>query len=200
MKGQTFKKSLAGVQSRRSQGDYDTALNAVEVSLKTWPGNARLHLLRAELIQLQDAPSASLEDAKQSLEEAIMLDDSSPAAAIELGNFLDAVEDDPKAALKIYSKAITQASRLLFEALVGQAKALLQLEKQDEALQCVAQLVRLSEDASLTKRSKAAGMPGIILRSADGQVSMLDMEGPYTARIEELIKEFAARNGTKAAG
>lgn len=115
----------------------------------------------------------------------------SPAAAIELGNFLDAGEDDPKAALKIYSKAITQASRLLFETLVGQTKALLQFEKQDEALQCVAQLVRLSEDASLTKRSKTAGLPGIILRSADGQVSMLDMEGPNSAQIEDLIKEFA---------
>lgn len=199
MKVQTFKRSLASVQRLWSAGHYDTALREVEVLLKTWPGNAHLHLLRAGLIQLQDEPTATLDDAKQSLGEAIALDEASPAAAIELGHFFDAVEDDPKAASKVYSKAIVQSRRLLVEALIGQTKTLLQLEKQDEALKCLAELVRLSQDASVSKRNKAANVPGIILRSANGQVSMLDMEGPYAAEIEELVKEVVASNGTKAA-
>jgi tetratricopeptide (TPR) repeat protein len=199
MKVQTFKKSLASVLTLWSEGDYESALREVEVLLKTWPGNAQLHVMRAGLIQLQDGPTAALHDAKQSLEEAVALDEASPAAAIELGHFFDAVEDDPKAASKVYSKAIVQLRRLLVEALIGQAKALLQLDKKDEALKCLSELIRLSEDASVSKRNKAASAPGIILRSANGHVSMLDMQGPYTAEIEELIKEVGASNGTKAA-
>lgn len=199
MKGPTFKRSLGSIQSSRCGGDYDTAFREVEALLKSVPGNSRLHVLRAELIQLQDDPTASLDDAKRSLEDAIAFDDSSPAAAIELGHFLDAVEDDPKSASKVYSKAIAQARSLLIEALLGQARALLQLDKQDEAVHCVAELVRLSKDAPVTKRGKAAGAPGIIVRSSDGQVSMLDMEGPYAGQIQDLIKEVAATNGAKTA-
>lgn len=195
----SFKKALAGILALWERGDYDAALKKVGELQKEWPGNPQLHIMRASLIQLQECPDATLEDAKRALQDAIDLDESSPAAAIELGNFLDAVEDDPKAAAKNYSKAIAQARRLLIEALIAQSKAQLQLGKKEEVLRCLVELFRLTEDAYPAKRSRSAANLDIIMRTPDGQISTLEMKGPYAAQIEQLVSEVLANEHDRVA-
>ena len=102
---------------------------------EAWPGNSYLHILWASLVQLQESPAHSLEEAKQALQQAIDLDRSSPAGPIELGHFLDAVEDDPLAASKAFAEGAALARKLLIEGLIGEAKALLQLDNKQAAMQ-----------------------------------------------------------------
>src|SRR5579884_3552703 len=124
-----FKQKLAAVARLREEKRYDDALAAVEEMRKTWPGNGHLLVLWADLVQLQENPRHSLDEAKQALQHAMELDDSSPASGIELGAFLDNVEDNPRAAAKVYAGAVAAARQLLLDGLIGQAKALLQLDK-----------------------------------------------------------------------
>ncbi|HQU41923.1 MAG TPA: hypothetical protein PK867_03890 [Pirellulales bacterium] len=189
---QSFTKALANVSRLWAENDFEAALKEAEDLLEAWKGNAHLHILRASLIQLQEHPTSTLDDAKQALQDAIDLDTSSPAAAIELGHFLDAVEDDPRAASKVYTKALGQARRLLIEGLIGQAKALLQLEKRDEALRCVTELLQLTHATSAGKRSKSASGPDIIMRSSTGKVSVIEVQGPYATEVEQLVNEVMA--------
>src|SRR5258708_36062118 len=93
-----LRQKLATVSRLWDKGDYDSAHAEVESLLKTWPGNAHLHILWASLVQLQEDPKYSLDEAKQALQQAVELDNDSPAGAIELGHFLDNVEDDLQAA------------------------------------------------------------------------------------------------------
>jgi predicted Zn-dependent protease len=94
-----WKQRLSTVSRLWAAKNYDQALAEVESLLETWPGNPHLHILKASLVQLQEAPEYDLDDAKQALQRAVALDKGSPAASIELGHFLDNVEDDPQAAI-----------------------------------------------------------------------------------------------------
>ena len=67
------------------------------------------------------------------------------AAAIELGHFLDNVEDDPAAAAKAFGQGITAARHLLIEGLLGQAKSLIQLDKREEAVRCLVEAHQLAD-------------------------------------------------------
>ena len=118
-----FKKKLSIISRLRKEEDYATALAEVESALNIWPGNARLHVLRAKLVQLTEDPIHDLDDAKQALMDAAQFDERSPAAAIELGYFRDNIKDDPHAASRVYSKAVVVARHLLVDGLIGQAKA-----------------------------------------------------------------------------
>ncbi len=140
----SFKQKLALVFRLWEANDYDTALDTVEGLLASWPGNAHLHTLWASIVQLQETPAHSLEEVKSSLQQAIELDKSSPAAAIELGHFLDAVENNPQAALKVYADGIAQARQLLIEGLIGQTKAFLQLARRDDARKCLLEVLNLT--------------------------------------------------------
>ena len=122
--------------------------------LKAWPGNAHLHILWASLVQLQDDSAHGLDEAKQALQCAAELDCGSPAAAIELGCFLDNVEDDPQKALKVYANAVAAAPHLLIEGLIGQAKAYRQLDKSKDFLRCVEEIMLLTRLDVGTKRTK----------------------------------------------
>jgi tetratricopeptide (TPR) repeat protein len=124
----SFTKGLADVLALWEDGKYDRALKRLEEVRKAWPGNPQLHVWWSRLVQLQDEPTHSLSDAKRALQQAIELDKQSPAAAIELGHFLDNVEDDPQAAAKAFAQGITAARHLLIEGLLGQAKSLIQLD------------------------------------------------------------------------
>jgi predicted Zn-dependent protease len=104
-----FKQKRARVFRSWEAEDYDTALAEVESLRDVWPGNPQLHVLWASLVQLQDKPKHSLDEARQALQQAVELDKSSPAAAIELGHFLDNVEDDPRAAAKAYAEGVSAA-------------------------------------------------------------------------------------------
>ncbi len=129
-----FKQRLATVSRLWKQREYDRALGEVESALKVWPGNAHLRILWASLVQLQEDPGHDLDEAKEALKEAIQLDPGSPAAAIELGHFLDNVEDDPQGASRTYADGIATARRRLIDGLIGQAKAFKQLNRRKEFL------------------------------------------------------------------
>ena len=88
-----LKQKLATVSRLWQQKKYDAAFDQIEELLKVWPGNAHLHVLWASLVQLQENPKHDLDEVKQALQRAVELDKGSPAAAIELGHFLDNVED-----------------------------------------------------------------------------------------------------------
>ncbi len=137
-----FKQKLSIVSRLWQEANYDAALAEVEAMLKTWPGNAHLHVLWASLVQLQEDAKHGLDEARQALQQAVELDRGSPAAAIELGHYLDNVEDDPQAALKAYAEGVTAARRLLIEGLIGQAKAFRQLEKREEFRRCLLELLQ----------------------------------------------------------
>ncbi|MGL6097615.1 MAG: hypothetical protein ACRC7O_17675, partial [Fimbriiglobus sp.] len=132
----TPKPRLSTVTRLWEQGDIDAALGEVERLLETWPGNPHLFVLKATLGQLQDEPRYELSELKRSLQVAVELDKSSPEASIELGHYLDAVEDDPDAALKAYSDGVAAARHLLVEGLIGQAKVYRQLDQMGEFRRC----------------------------------------------------------------
>jgi tetratricopeptide (TPR) repeat protein len=192
----SFKQKLAVVSRLWEEKDYDAALSQVEDLLKTWPGNAHLHILWASLVQLQENPKHSLDDAKQALQRAIDLDRSSPSGPIELGHFLDAVEDNPQAAARAYAEGVAAARQSLIEGLIGQAKALLQLGKREDALKCVLEVLHLAEAEPAPKRGKSEDVaPDIIFRSPNGHVVAVPLKGPFAGQIEELLNEvFANRS------
>lgn len=185
-----FKQELSSVMRLWGEENYDQALAIVESLLKVWPGNGHLHVLWASLVQLQDDPKNSLREAKRALQRAVQLDKSSLIASIELGHFLDAVEDKPQAALKAYSEGVTVARRSLIEGLIGQAKALRQLDKQDEFLACLLELLQVMHFDLDSRASKSKGIsPDIIIESPTGPVYAIQLKGPYAERIEEILDE-----------
>jgi tetratricopeptide (TPR) repeat protein len=115
---------------------------------KNWPGNPGLLILWARLVQLLEKPGPSLDDARKALEDSMSFDTASPAAAIELGHFLDAVDDDPRAASTVFADAVASARRLLIEGLLGRASVLLQLDKREDAFRCLVEAKSLADPAA----------------------------------------------------
>jgi tetratricopeptide (TPR) repeat protein len=165
----SFKQKVAEVLRLRDDKQYDRALAVVEELQTIWPGNPQLYILWACLVQLQENAEHGLEEVKAALQEAIDLDKDSPAAAVELGYFLDNVKDNPQAASKVFVEAILAARRLLIDGLVGRTKALLQLNKRDEAVKCLMEAVYLAGVDSSSKMRRANG----------------------ATEIEDLLKEVA---------
>ena len=140
---QGYKRQLSIILRQWADEDYGAAFAEVESLLKIWPGNAHLHILWAGLLQLQDDPRHDLDEAKRALQQAVELDEGSPAAAIELGHFLDTVVDDPHAASKAYAEGVAAARHLLVEGLIGQAEVFRKLEKRAEFLSCLQEAIQL---------------------------------------------------------
>jgi hypothetical protein len=191
-----FKQKLATVSRRWQEQAYDAALAEVEALLKTWPGNAHLHILWASLVQLQEGPSHELTEVKRALQEAIELDRGSPAAAIELGHFFDNVDDDPHAAAKAYADGVASARQLLIAGLIGQAKAYRQLENRDAFLRCVLEvlyLVRFQPDA---RKGRGDSGTDLLFKSSAGPVLTMELKGPYADQIQELLGDLVANSST----
>jgi tetratricopeptide (TPR) repeat protein len=151
----SMKRGLAYVKREWRARRYDRALAGVDRLLKDWPDNPYLLTMRGNLIQLQEKDTGpTLDDAKRALRRAVDLDGESPQALIELGHFLNATEDDVQAASDCFAKAIRLSERLLREALLGQAKVLVELGRRSEALAC------LTEAYWLQSRNGKAGGPG----------------------------------------
>jgi tetratricopeptide (TPR) repeat protein len=187
----SFKQHLSKVFRHWRDEQYDLALSDVEEMLKSWPGNAQLYIFWASLVQLQEAPSHRLEEAKKALQQAIEVDANAPAGPIELGHYLDAVEDNPRAASKAFSEGIRSARRLLMDGLLGQARALLQLDKRAEALKCLMEWLYLANiDDPLTGSKSANGAPDILLRDPTGQILAIQLKGPIAVKIEELLQQL----------
>jgi tetratricopeptide (TPR) repeat protein len=188
-----FKQRLSTVSRLWDKQQYDAALAEVESLQQSWPGNGHLFVLWASLVQLQERPKNSLGEAKEALKQAMELDRSSPANAIDLGHFLDAVEDDPLAASKAFADGVALARQQMLEGLIGQAKALLQLNKEEEAIRCVQEMLRLLPLESSTKRNKSNVPHGARIsqsHSADQKRS----NGVITDQVRELLSEvFAGR-------
>jgi predicted Zn-dependent protease len=159
-------KGLADVTALMEDEKYDRALKRLEELRKNWPGNAQLQVLWAKLVQLQEVPTHALSDAKRALQQAVELDKQSPAAAIELGYFLDNVEDDPQTAAKAFAQGIAAARHLLIEGLLGQAKSLIQLDKREDAVRCLVEAHQLADAERTAKK------------------------GQFASRIEELLTEL----------
>jgi tetratricopeptide (TPR) repeat protein len=172
----TFKQRLSAVSRLWAEAEYDKALAEVESLLATWPGNAHLHVLRASLIQLQDEASYDLDEARQALQQAIELDQASPEAAIELGHYLDDVEDDPQAALKAYAEGVATARHALIEGLIGQAKAYRQLDMREDFLRCLLDVLYLTRADTGPKRPKGANAAS----------------DPHAEQVQDLLSEFVA--------
>jgi tetratricopeptide (TPR) repeat protein len=170
----SFKQRLSKVFRHWEDKQYDTALTEVEELLEVWPGNAQLYVLWASLVQLQDQPAHGLAEVKKALQAAVELDASSPAGAIELGHYLDAVEDEPRAAVKVFSEGVNAARRLLIDGLLGQARALLQLNRREEALKCLMESLYLANMGPSSEGKKPAGMaPDVLLRDPTGGILAL---------------------------
>jgi tetratricopeptide (TPR) repeat protein len=187
-----FKQKLATVSRLWEEKDYDTAFAEVESLLKVWPGNAHLHILWARLVQLQEDPKHNLDEARRALQQAAELDKDFPAGAIELGYFLDNVEDNPQAASKAFAEGIPPARQLLIEGLIGQARALLQLDKREEFLRCLSEVLHLARFEAGSKRSKAEDSGADIFESLIGHFHAIQLKGPYAERIQELLGEAVA--------
>jgi tetratricopeptide (TPR) repeat protein len=188
-----FSKGLSTVSRLWKQGKYDRALAEVESLLKVWPGNAHLHVLWASLVQLQEGPVHDLGEAKEALQQAVQLDIGSPTAAIELGHFLDNVDDDPQGASRTYADGIAVARQRLIDGLIAQAKAFQQLNRKKEFLRCLLEILYLTQFQDGSKRPRA-GDPGIdlIVDSSTGQVHVFQLEGHYTEQIQDLLNEVVA--------
>jgi hypothetical protein len=131
------------------------------------------------------------------LQTAAALDESSPAAPIELGHFLDAVEDDPQAASKAFSDGIRTARRLLIDALLGQARALLQLNKREEAIACLIESLYLTNLSSSADRGKSPRtVPGVLCREPSGPAFRLPLTGAFGSEIEGLLADVLAGQTT----
>lgn len=186
-----LKQRLSAVSRLWDKADYDRALSEVESLLKVWPGNPHLHILRASLVQLQEEPKYDLDEAKQALQQAAELDKDSPAASIELGHFLDNVEDNPQGAVKAYGEGVTTARRLLIDGLIGQAKAYLQLDQKEDLFRCLLEVLQLAQFDAGSKRNKAEDLiADIIVRSSSGQIYAVQLKGPYAKQIEDLVSEL----------
>lgn len=168
-----LKRGLAAVSRLWDEGEYDRAMGEVESLMRLWPGNAHLHILWSGLVQLQDDPKHDLSEARRALRLAAELDPDSPAASVELGHFLDAVDDDPRAAVKAYAEGAAAARHLLIEALIGQAKAYRQLDKREEFLACLLEVLQLARSEAPAKQPKA-GLNG------------------YAEQVQELLGGLAA--------
>ena len=180
----TYKQNLAVVNRLREAEDYAAALTKVDAMLQSWPGNSQLHILWANLIQLQENTDHDLDEAKQAIQQAIELDKSAPNGAIELGHFLDNVEDNPQAAIKAYAEGISLARDLLLDGLIGQARSFLQLDKRKAAYACLMEVLHLQNNKP--GKSPIAEIPG---------GSAIYVNGPFAEQIEELISElFTSRS------
>ncbi len=193
----SMKQKISKVQGLMAERRYDIALSQVEELMAQWPGNSQLHILWATIVQLHDAPAHTLDDAKQSLQMAAALDESSPAAPIELGHFLDAVEDNPQAASKAFSDGIRTARRLLIDALLGQARALLQLNKREEAIACLIESLQLTSLSSSANRGKSPRpVPGVLCREPGGPAFRVPLTGAFGSEIEGLLADVLAAQPT----
>lgn len=161
-----YPKGVAEVLSLLEEERFDKALKRLEDLKNRWPGNAQLYILWARVVQLQDESAHSLGEAKRALQQAIEFDKQSPAATIELGYFLDNVEDNPQGAAKVFAQGVSAARGLLIEGLLGEARSLIQLNRREDAVRCLVEAHQLAD----AERSS--------------------WKSTFTTRIEELLTEL----------
>jgi tetratricopeptide (TPR) repeat protein len=163
-----FQRDLAEARQQWREGAFDRALKIVSQLLEDEPANPVLRVMRANLIQLQmreeDEP-LTLDDAKKDLLRARAIDVESPVPLIELAYLVFAFGDDARAASRYFQQAIERCRELLKSALLGRAEALAELERNDEAIDC------LSEALWLVSYNGKAGREEVLERLRSVQAS-----------------------------
>ncbi len=154
----TYKQGLAKVKREWLARRYDRAIAEADRMLGEWPDNPHLLVLWAHLVELQETEEGppTLEDAKAAYQRAVELDSESPEPLIEFGHYLYALDDDAAAAEKMFSRAIRLCKSLLTEALVGKAKALDELGRKTEALECFTEAYWLDSPKKQEANGKAS--------------------------------------------
>lgn len=188
----SFKHRLAKIHDRCAKAEYDAALEDLDALRRDWPGNAQVELLWATVVQLQHSPAHSLEEVKSALQRAVELEPNSPAPPLEFGHYLDNVEDNPKAAAKAFGEAADSARRMLIDALLGRAAALLQLGRKAEAVQCLAESLYLTNTAKPAP-DHVPSIPDVVTRDNAGWLHLFRLQGPFAIRIDELLQELSRR-------
>jgi len=183
-----YKQGLAAVSRFWEYNDFPAALTKIEEMRGTWPGNSHLWILWASAVQLQEDTAHSLDDAKRALQVACEFDKTSPAGPIELGYFLDTVEDDPAAGAESFAAGAALARQLLCEALIGQAKTLLQLGKREDSLACLLEFLQVADHETKSKRHKADWH--FILSLPALRTHVEGLNGRFADRARELFEEL----------
>lgn len=176
----SFKERVSRINKYWQESSYDRAFAKADDLRSEHPDNPQALVMWASLLQLLDESEYSLDDAKKALRQAMDFDDASPVPAIELGHFLDAIEDDPKAASHTFMRAISQARNLLVEALIGNAKCLLQLNRRSDAIRCLLDALQVSKTGTINRNGSSK--PKI-----DSAAS--DIEGLIEAMLAEPLRK-----------
>jgi tetratricopeptide (TPR) repeat protein len=186
-----FKQKITAIARLQESKAFDQALAEVDAAIESWPGNAHLHVLRSRLVQLQEEPAIELDEAKTSLQKAVELEKNSPEAAIELGYFLDNVEDDAAAASKAFSDGVAIARKLLIDGLIGQAKAFRQLGKKRQFLRALLEVLHLAQFSTRSKEKSNGAESDLPLWVHLGRQGF-SLEGDCSEQVQELLTDFAA--------
>lgn len=104
-----------------------------------------LLLDKARIIQLTEGGGYALDDVERVLREVIEMAPDYSVAYMELGYFYDAVMDDARHALDVFSQGVSVAESNLRDLCLGQAKALLGLGQCEEALAIVQKYANADE-------------------------------------------------------
>lgn len=140
----SFKDELETVRRLWESGAHAKAFAKIDRLKQQHPGNPHVLVMWSDLLQLQDDDvGPPLEEAKAALERAVELDEHGPMPLIELGHYLYAIDDDTKAAIKCFSKAISLCRRLLRDALLIQSEALSERSRKAEAFACLVEAYSL---------------------------------------------------------
>lgn len=214
MKSASLKKRLSAISRLYERQKYDEALAEVDRLLDQWPGNSHLYVLKGILIQLQENGEHELAEAKKALELATELDPDCPHAWIELGHFLNNVEDDPSGAAKAYTRGIEAARNLLLDGLIGQANVFRQLGRDEDFKQHLLEILLLdyfgamSGETNLNRhqtelllaqnatRIQALHLNGGTLLSVLATRAKKQRRGPWAEQIEDLLREFTTSVGS----
>jgi tetratricopeptide (TPR) repeat protein len=133
---QSLKDYLTQVNTLHNQEKYVEAFQLVEKLLVDYPYSVELLVKRAKIIQLldnNDANSPSLETAKESLIIANVIAPQSIEPYIELGYFEYAINNCPGDAINYFNVAKKNAELGLKEALIGEIKCYIDMNKISEA-------------------------------------------------------------------
>lgn len=143
---EAYTQALDKLEGLHARGDYEATYTSLSELVAAWPGAAALLIRRGRVGQLRD--EGSLEAIRDDLETAAALDPDSAAARLELGHFEYAVEDDPAAGLAAFEEAARLAGEQHLEALIGQARCLVELGRLADARRVLTEAVAISADPS----------------------------------------------------
>ncbi|WP_157162624.1 tetratricopeptide repeat protein [Cylindrospermum stagnale] len=123
-----------------NQEKYAEAFKLVEKLLEDYPYSVELLVKRAKIIQLldnDDAATPSLETAKESLKTANVIAPQSIEPCIELGYFEYAINNCPGDAINYFEAARKNAELGLKEALIGEIKCYIDMNKTSKAREII---------------------------------------------------------------